>query len=365
MRKLKTALFIPILLFNYSFGKKYKKYKTSSEKGRLNRLFDLLYWLYKEGVVNRNYYMHGINQKGYSIKDYIGTKRFLKTQGKANKLLSNRLTQIESFNVLLKDKFIFWAFIHSLGIPAINNLFLIVAGKLQSLTEITEISLLENGMYIIKNASIESGRGVKTFEIKNQTIVFESADLSETTFLRKFKSGVWIIQPRIESHQKIKTVNASALNTTRIYTMNTGSDIVYMGSFQAFATDNAPIDSWQYGSIYVGIDEKTGNLNEHGLTSENDLRLGLLKEHPNSQVRFENYVLPYFNESVLLCKKAHRYLYGFFVIGWDIAITDKGPIIVEANEKPGIHVIQSFSATFKANLFTGFEQLKKWAYESN
>jgi hypothetical protein len=29
-----------------------------------------------------------------------------------------------------------------------------------------------------------------------------------------------------------------------------------------------------------------------------------------------------------------------FVIGWDVAITDEGPMIVEANEKPGMNVVQ-------------------------
>jgi glutathione synthase/RimK-type ligase-like ATP-grasp enzyme len=51
-------------------------------------------------------------------------------------------------------------------------------------------------------------------------------------------------------------------------------------------------------------------------------------------------VIPFIKESVKLCINAHRLLYFNFIIGWDVAITDEGPMIVEANEKPGLNIAQ-------------------------
>jgi len=43
-------------------------------------------------------------------------------------------------------------------------------------------------------------------------------------------------------------------------------------------------------------------------------------------------------------------VYNCFIIGWDLAITMDGPMILEVNEKPGMNVIQCLDK----DLFTRF-----------
>jgi hypothetical protein len=358
MNRIKSIIYSIYKVFAFSRGVGIKKYYDNAGKGFFQRLVDNIYWFFQEGSYNNNYYMQGADMKGVSVKEFLGTHQFLKLQKKANKALSKEYGFNESLNFLLKDKFVFGSFLSTLNIPIISSFFLIKSGKLISLINLNSISEMDDGQYFIKNAIIESGSGVVPFHIKNNEILLDEVRIAEKEFLERFSQGIWIVQPRFFSHAKIKTFNESALNTTRIYTMNVGTEIKVLGGFQAFATDNAKIDSWQYGSVYVGLDIEKGTLSKYGLTNLSDKREGLLEKHPNSQLVFENYELPYLREAADLCLKAHEFLYGFFIIGWDVAITDDGPVIVEANEKPGIHAVQSFTRGLKSDIKNGVAILK-------
>ncbi|HNX00779.1 MAG TPA: sugar-transfer associated ATP-grasp domain-containing protein, partial [Candidatus Cloacimonadota bacterium] len=73
-------------------------------------------------------------------------------------------------------------------------------------------------------------------------------------------------------------------------------------------------------------------------------------EHPDSHIPFEGYSIPYMKDAIELCTKAHRLLFFNFLVGWDVAITDEGPIIVEANEKPGMNIVQAMDGGLKAKI---------------
>ena len=75
-----------------------------------------------------------------------------------------------------------------------------------------------------------------------------------------------------------------------------------------------------------------GKLDKYGF-SFSDKRI---TRHPDSGIVFDGYKIPYYEESIALAKQAMNVFYGFKTIGWDIAITDNGPIFIEGNDGWGI-----------------------------
>lgn len=59
---------------------------------------------------------------------------------------------------------------------------------------------------------------------------------------------------------------------------------------------------------------------------------GIVREHPQTHVRFSGFEIPYFHDAVKFATRLHSYLYGVHSIGWDIAITEAGPVIIEGND---------------------------------
>lgn len=56
-------------------------------------------------------------------------------------------------------------------------------------------------------------------------------------------------------------------------------------------------------------------------------------EHPDTNFRFEEFEVPYAQESKDLCAELSNCLPNR-LIGWDIAITNKEPVVIERNIKP-------------------------------
>ena len=66
------------------------------------------------------------------------------------------------------------------------------------------------------------------------------------------------------------------------------------------------------------------------------------EEHPKTKIKFKNLKIPYVKESFEMALKAALEVPEVRYVGWDIAITKKGPVIVEGNEYPSYAVVQYY-----------------------
>ncbi len=55
--------------------------------------------------------------------------------------------------------------------------------------------------------------------------------------------------------------------------------------------------------------------------------------------------MPFFREAVRVARELHNFLYGIHSVGWDIAIGEKGPIIIEGNDNWEITPFQAFDGS--------------------
>jgi hypothetical protein len=62
--------------------------------------------------------------------------------------------------------------------------------------------------------------------------------------------------------------------------------------------------------------------------------------HPITGARVEGRILPLWNEVRMLAVKAHRACRGRLLVGWDIALTAEGPMVVEGNGLPDVAFLQ-------------------------
>ena len=89
------------------------------------------------------------------------------------------------------------------------------------------------------------------------------------------------------------------------------------------------VDNWAHGGVAVGVNSD-GTLMKWGLYKPS---YGTKTDrHPNSGVIFEEYRLPFWEETLALVKESHRKLSCIATIGWDIAITEMGPVVIEGND---------------------------------
>ena len=60
--------------------------------------------------------------------------------------------------------------------------------------------------------------------------------------------------------------------------------------------------------------------------------------HPDTDTVIRGFQIPYFEELKQMIDIAGKDIEGYF--GWDIAVTETGPVIVEVNTNPGAECLQ-------------------------
>ncbi len=353
MLKIKTFLYNFLLTYRYASGH-VKVYHAGSEKSFLVKLWDLLRWIAREKEFNRMYYAFGLNLTSRNLNDYVGRQEFLSLKNRGEKRLKEKAgCKAFDYDVVTKDKFIANSVFAASNIPCLENKALYHHGKL-IFNDGNETGIEGfwsfTGTFIVKNTVLEAGDGVLVCSHVADTMIVNGESLSKPAFQKKLANYIWVVQLKYHSCEAIRQVNDSALNTTRVVTIFNGKEPEYLGGFQAFATGGATTDSWSKGSIYVGINLEKDCLKADGYCSLDVKDQSIVHKHPDSGVVFQDYPIPGLKAAVELCLKAHKLLYFNHIVGWDVAITDNGPVIVEANEKPGMNVVQCIDGGMRKRL---------------
>ncbi|MCJ7448881.1 MAG: hypothetical protein MUO72_14440 [Bacteroidales bacterium] len=123
---------------------------------------------------------------------------------------------------------------------------------------------MKNTPFVLKNVILEAGDGFFLCKSKGDGFLVNGDDLTIEELRNRIGSSKWVLQSQIKSHEIIRKVNPTALNTTRIVTILNGKEPVFLTGFQSFATGSMEIDSWGRGAIYVGFDYKKSCLTGNG-----------------------------------------------------------------------------------------------------
>jgi len=147
----------------------------------------------------------------------------------------------------------------------------------------------------------------------------------------------WIIEECLVNHSELRANKEEALNCIRVITAHpSGADPVAMYIVYKVATTSCLVDNAHSGGIYVGVNIDTGYLFSVGFTEKYEM----YTQHPISGASFSGIRIPYFENALQLSIRAAKTFPSLKVIGWDIAITPSGPVIIEGNSFPGLALIQ-------------------------
>ena len=137
------------------------------------------------------------------------------------------------------------------------------------------------------------------------------------------------MQETVKNQRKeISEIYSLSINTIRLETIrnpHTGDIEIFPPLLRVVANGNT-VDNWAKGGLAVEIDAEKCTLGKYGW-----YKVGYgtkTTSHPNTGVVFEGHNLPFLNEGIEDAKKFHRCLPGLHSIGWDIAITDDGPVLL-------------------------------------
>jgi hypothetical protein len=152
-----------------------------------------------------------------------------------------------------------------------------------------------------------------------------------------------IVQARLRAHPDLLKLTAGALPTVRVLTcLNTKHEPEVMAAVvRTSFGKNTTVDNLHAGGIGALVDLKTGKLSKASNLGS-DARLGWFSAHPDTGAAIEGSVVPCWDAVKALAIDAHRQFADRVVIGWDIAVLEDGPILIEGNGNPDLDILQRF-----------------------
>lgn len=136
------------------------------------------------------------------------------------------------------------------------------------------------------------------------------------------------IEDNIVQHPALSKLYPNAVNSLRIITILDDKKVphcVYM--VQKMGCGGSVVDN---NCLFTPVDLKTGKMMYPAHSG--DTTKGIIyTEHPDTHIPIVGYQLPFIKEAVNMCLKAALVVPQIRYIGWDVALTENGPAIIEGN----------------------------------
>ncbi len=148
--------------------------------------------------------------------------------------------------------------------------------------------------------------------------------------------GAWVVQERLRNHETIVgLVNVPTLQTVRIVTLvDRDGAVEVLYAVLRLAVSGGVSDNFVRGSTgngLVDISVADGRLGSVKLARDDGYGFVRASRLPGSGVQVEGTSLPDWDATVALVRSAAEAFLPARTLGWDVALTPEGPVLVEAN----------------------------------
>ena len=205
---------------------------------------------------------------------------------------------------------------HGLGDAAPRALATVVDGRASVLAE-------SAGAVVLKPVDGSGGKGVSVHPTLDDALAAAPS------------TGSFLLQEKVNGHAYSVEMFPDSLNTLRIFAIRdvAGAEPRVTVVVQRIGrASTAPLDSFSAGGLIARVDLRTAELS-YALSHVTRRSRDTFPAHPDTGARIEGRVVAHLDEALDLVLRAMRAFPEAIHIGWDIAVSDRGPLIIEGNAR--------------------------------
>lgn len=154
-----------------------------------------------------------------------------------------------------------------------------------------------------------------------------------------------VIEELIVQHPAMSELNPSSVNTIRVMT----KDGAIIGAALRIGVGSSFVDNASSGGIYAEVDVDSGVALCRAINGMGDV----FTLHPDTGVAIPGFKIPFWSECTEMVRTAAKKIPDVSLVGWDVAVTSKGPTLVEANVDPMLELVQAPCGHGLANRLLG------------
>lgn len=181
------------------------------------------------------------------------------------------------------------------------------------------------GKIILKPAFEAQGAGITVYDDANIEEVWEKVNNMPKAILEEW----------IQQHEELNSVYPDAINCLRIITLYKDGKTHFLAGGMTWG-NGKKIANASASGIVSPVNFRTGQLENPAA----DFHNGCYFTHPITGASLIGIKIPYWKETIKMLKRATKVVPEVGYIGWDIAITPNGPVLIEGNTTPGYKYYQ-------------------------
>ena len=271
----------------------------------------------------KNFIRYGIGYTDYLKGDYINLTKEQKKTYVTTKSYYKLLRYLNNpkYDATMSDKIVF------------NRIFSEFLGR--EWIDIRNTSLDDFKKFIKNKKTIFAkpptdfgGHGIKKIEVKD---IKNLEELKNELLSKK----LYLVEDAIIQHKELDKLNPYAVNSFRVVTLvKDGKSYILANALRINVDDG----------IAIGCQDAYMRLDESGKVCSRvvDDVANVYEEHPMAKIKFSTVKVPFVKESFEMALKAALVVPEMRYVGWDIAITPNGPVIMEGNEYPSYGLVQYY-----------------------
>lgn len=167
------------------------------------------------------------------------------------------------------------------------------------------------------------GAGIEVYD----TLSIEEA---QEVLTKQYSRGItaMILEELIEQDDRLAALHKESANTLRVVTIRYDNRVEVIRSYLRIGKGKSVIDNASAGGVFGVINLESGTI-----YAACD-RLGhTFERHPDTNINLIGFEIPRWEEVKALVKRAAQVLPEVRYVGWDVAVTKTGCVLIEGNDK--------------------------------
>ena len=148
-------------------------------------------------------------------------------------------------------------------------------------------------------------------------------------------AGHVLLEECVVQHRDLMALHPCSVNTCRVITFTHGGRTKVVAAYLRIGNGRY-VDNFNNGGMVVPIEEDSGEIIYPAL----DKSGRLYDVHPLTGVAIKGFRIPLWDEVIALCEQAGQVVPQVGIVGWDVCVTDNGPLLIEGNDYPGHDIYQ-------------------------
>jgi hypothetical protein len=312
-------------------------------------VWENIYAALRHGDVNEQYFLLGLDR-------YARPPHALHSHAVQMRVISSQIDRRGAGRAatVLRDKYFFSLVAEALDYPSPRNIALLEPDSLILLKprRVKDYSELPEALphldAFCKPIAGDGGKGCFRLQVTDGKITMDGQAL-DADDLRTQIDTRYLVQHRVEQHPRMAELYPHAVNSLRLVTASEGGKVRLFQSALRVGAHGKVVDNWGAGGLMIGVDRESGRLSGQGLYKPNaaDTASTPVARHPDTGILFDGFEIPFYGEAVDLVCNFHGDIGALATVGWDIAITPRGPTCVEGNTHWGANIHIALDPTFE------------------